>query len=328
MEISRLLTVLSETKFKLVSVTFYLEAINTIELPVFKGFLLRGAFGKIFRGIVCLQRQERCESCKMARSCPYLYLFESPQFQDSEHQWKTSYEPHPFVLEPPLDNKRVYLPGDVFKVGLVLIGEGISYLPYFILVFEEMGIKGIGREKGRFCIKKVTSTDTNGEHEIYHGNSKSLHDDIAIITPGAINKQIEKGTTKIAIDIITPARLQQRGKFVSYIEFTLLIRALLRRYSWLSTLYCHEAPFLPYDQLLEHAKKEVRPVRSNLAWQGWEHYSFRQQQRMKLGGVVGRIIFNGDLEPFLLLLKLGEYLHIGKGTAFGLGKYKMTSLDG
>lgn len=323
MSTSRLLTILPETKFKLASLTFYLKVKTRMELPLFKGSLLRGAFGKTFRGTVCLQRQEKCETCKIARSCPYLYLFESPQFQDSEHQWKASYEPHPFVLEPPLDNKRVYMPEDVFRVGLVLIGEGISYLPYFILVFEEMGFKGIGPGKGRFGIKKVTTTDIDGEHEIYHGGSKFLLDDIALITPATLTKQ---KTTEVTIDLITPTRIQQRGKFVNKIEFSLLIRTLLRRYSWLSTIYCNDTPDLPYEQILEYAGKGVRITQSDLVWHSWDHYSFRQKQRMKLGGVMGRIVYTGGLEPFLPLLKLGEYLHIGKGTAFGQGKYKITSI--
>ena len=43
---------------------------------------------------------------------------------------------------------------------------------------------------------------------------------------------------------------------------------------------------------------------------------------MKMGGFVGEITFEGDIEPFMPILKAGEVLHVGKGTGFGLGKYK------
>ncbi len=43
---------------------------------------------------------------------------------------------------------------------------------------------------------------------------------------------------------------------------------------------------------------------------------------MKLGGFIGEITFEGNIEPFMPLIKVGEVLHVGKGTGFGLGRYK------
>ena len=42
-----------------------------------------------------------------------------------------------------------------------------------------------------------------------------------------------------------------------------------------------------------------------------------------MGGFVGSITFEGDLKGFLPFLLLGEYIHMGKGTSFGLGKYEI-----
>ncbi len=44
---------------------------------------------------------------------------------------------------------------------------------------------------------------------------------------------------------------------------------------------------------------------------------------MSLGGVTGTISYEGDITDFVLLLRLGEYMHVGKGTSFGLGKYEV-----
>jgi CRISPR/Cas system endoribonuclease Cas6 (RAMP superfamily) len=44
---------------------------------------------------------------------------------------------------------------------------------------------------------------------------------------------------------------------------------------------------------------------------------------MQLGGLVGRVAFEGPLGLFVPLLRLGEVTHAGKATSFGLGQYRM-----
>jgi CRISPR/Cas system endoribonuclease Cas6 (RAMP superfamily) len=49
---------------------------------------------------------------------------------------------------------------------------------------------------------------------------------------------------------------------------------------------------------------------------------------MKMGGFVGKVDYQGNLAEFFPLLKLGERVHVGKGTAFGLGKYEILDRSG
>lgn len=62
----------------------------------------------------------------------------------------------------------------------------------------------------------------------------------------------------------------------------------------------------------------------DLQWRDWTRYSSRQGQTMTLGGVIGQWRLSGDIAPFLPYLHLGQWLHVGKEAAFGLGRYQLT----
>ena len=100
----------------------------------------------------------------------------------------------------------------------------------------------------------------------------------------------------------------------------MLLRSLLRRLSNLAYFHCGTELQLDFRGLIA-AAEQIETVSSSLQWYDWERYSARQDTRMKLGGVLGQVTYQGDLQPFLPLLQLGSWVHVGKGTSFGLGKY-------
>lgn len=47
---------------------------------------------------------------------------------------------------------------------------------------------------------------------------------------------------------------------------------------------------------------------------------------MNMGGFVGTIEYAGEeIQEFIPLIIAGEILHIGTGTSFGLGRYKLVA---
>jgi CRISPR/Cas system endoribonuclease Cas6 (RAMP superfamily) len=60
---------------------------------------------------------------------------------------------------------------------------------------------------------------------------------------------------------------------------------------------------------------------TEFSWCQWDRYSNRQQQKMTMGGVLGHLTLTGELAPFLPLLHLGQWLHVGNKTTFGMGQY-------
>ena len=102
----------------------------------------------------------------------------------------------------------------------------------------------------------------------------------------------------------------------------MLVRNLLRRLSLLSYFHGNgRLAALDFKGLIEKAK-EVKVTGRDLRWWDWERYSGRQERKISMGGFVGNVTFEGDMRPFAQILKAGEILHVGKGTAFGLGRYE------
>ena len=49
----------------------------------------------------------------------------------------------------------------------------------------------------------------------------------------------------------------------------------------------------------------------------------RSKTRTNMVGFIGTICFNGELEAFLPYLILGQSIHVGKWTVFGMGQYRL-----
>ncbi len=321
--------------------TFIIEAVDSLYLPYYKGSTFRGGFGNVFRKIVCPLRRMECLDCLLRLKCIYAYIFETPSQEDAEILNMHKYEkvPHPFVLEPPLTENefslsseiekkqdRVIQQGRKIEFNLILIGKATEYLPYFIYTFEELGKIGIGKKRGRYKLNEVKLLDdtTNSDKiTVYHGVEK-------VIRYGRISEinipDNFKATGKLSELIIqfqTPLRIKYNRDLVVYPEFHILIRNLVRRIGLLYYFHCGgKKPTWDFRAIIEHAQRiEIKD--SKLKWFDWERYSSRQNTRMKLGGLIGKIIYRGDIEPFIPIIKTGEILHAGKNTTFGLGKYKI-----
>lgn len=311
---------------KLSKFRFIIKPQKELVLPPYKGSTFRGGFGHAFRRTVCIERKEECAKCVLRHKCIYSYVFETPIVQKVQagEQPKDEYVPHPFFIEPTLDEKQHYGINDRLNFHLILIGRAVDYIPYFIFAFEEMGRTGIGKNKGKYSLEKVISLNDHGDILIYDGKSHFKDNFQVIDSADLIQDAAKLNHNEITLRFLTPVRIKYKGKLPRDINFEIVIRNLLRRLSRLAEVHCDEKWELDWKGLIEKAK-EVKTVRSDLKWHDWERYSERQGTKMKMGGFLGEITFEGDLTEFIPFLVLGEYLHVGKGTVFGLGKYEIIS---
>jgi len=127
------------------------------------------------------------------------------------------------------------------------------------------------------------------------------------------------------LQFLTPVRFRKDEtrdkKLLTSLTFVSFMRELLRRLGDLSEAYCGGAR-IDFNLFSQQAAT-VKTDDSGLYWLDWERYSNHQKFRMKLGGLVGALSLSSDVEPFIPYLRLGQWLHVGKNTTFGLGQYQL-----
>lgn len=300
-----------------------------LSFPPFKGSTFRGGFGTVFKRVVCSQRDTDCLVCLLKNTCPYAYIFETFPPPGAEALRKFNSIPRPFVIEPPLEQQTEYPPGAVLDFSLVLIGKAIQYFPYFLVVFRELGSVGIGRGRKPYVLTEVKAlNDLTGRIEtVYSASDETIHNVDLIIWGSNIDAEGKTDGAKktdLIIEYETVTRVKYAEKFVSTIEFHVLVRNLLRRLSSLYYFHHDRELILDFNELIEKAKT-ISIFFDQTQWVDWERYSNRQKTRMNLGGVQGKVCYRGDWQEFWPLLKLGELVHVGKATTFGMGKYRIIS---
>jgi CRISPR/Cas system endoribonuclease Cas6 (RAMP superfamily) len=67
----------------------------------------------------------------------------------------------------------------------------------------------------------------------------------------------------------------------------------------------------------------VRTVSLNVRWEERFRTSSKTRQRHELSGFVGEAVYEGDLDEFLPWITVGELVHLGKHTAWGMGQIEL-----
>lgn len=287
-----------------------------IRLPDYAGSLLRGAFGRALRQVACITREKDCAPCTLKRGCPYTAVF-APGKPDQPHPLlKNSEIPAPYVIEPPAWGARIVGMGEPFSFHQVLIGRAVEHLPIVILAWRRAFAHGLGAGDGTAEMVAVT---TEAGQIIYTPDDGRIAAHHAVLPAPTFHEPV----TTITLSFSTPLRLQQNGAALPPHRLTPrpLLLAAARRASLLAEFHASGAP--PIDWKALAAAADALKDERHLEWRDWTRYSSRQKQAMTLGGAVGEWTLTGNLTQALPWLHLGQWLHVGKETVFGLGGYRL-----
>jgi hypothetical protein len=218
--------------------------------------------------------------------------------------------PLPFVFNfpiiPAVPNR-----GTELEIGLLLVGSAINQIDYYLAAFCGMLL-----ENGRISasIRRVESVDYTGNRKLLTERqgkwaSRGLH----ILSVKGLGNTVMLPMDRISISIETPMRILRDGKPLRDLSFSAIVRALMRRLSSMAYYYGDVETDLDFKWLALNSKTVVM-TRNGFRWVEWGS---------AVSGVIGSGTFIGEMADFQPFLLTGEYLHVGKGTAFGLGRFHL-----
>lgn len=294
----------------------------TVETPVrlheYAGSALRGAFGHALKRSVCVTREKDCKTCALYRSCAYPAVFETPA-PESHRLQKFSQIPNPYVIEPPPWGERTYQVGDSFSFHMVVIGQALRHLPLIVHAWQRALARGIGPASGTATLQTVWHCLPDADACIFDAQTGALSAHTEQLPPAPPEQE------QATLQLTTQVRLQHNGKPLRPNQVTpqRLLVGLVKRAALMAEFHTPHAFELDFHALADKAAS-IRQ-QHQLVWRDWTRYSSRQQQRIKLGGVIGSWQLSGELAPFWPFLHLGQWLHVGKNATFGLGRYTLVS---
>ena len=297
-----------------------------LDLPSYLGSTLRGAFGHAFRAVACPARID--EPCPIPSQCPYHLIFETSPPPGSDALRTHDEIPRPFVIAPADSvqadsgehGRRLFEPGDEVSFELVLIGRAQEFFPYFVVALREVNRIGRGRQAIELQRIDAMGTGASQSRVVYTASENLVNGSAYSISLEACADGLPDGP--LTIEFLTQTRLKHEGRFVRTPEFQILFRRLLGRLSSLSRFHCGAPLDVDFRELIDQAAS-IGLIKDDTKWTRWQRYSSRQGRRMEWEGIVGRATYEGDFAPFWKFLSFGQFIHVGHGATFGLGKYRM-----
>jgi len=216
---------------------------------------------------------------------------------------------------------------------MTLFGKAIRSLAHFVFALEQLGQRGLGARRIACELGSVDGWIDGRQWTLYGPEDRTPRSADAFenmlalpLRPCTASSQ-PSATERVSIEFLTPLRVRHNARLANELPFHVLFRSLLRRLAHLSYFHCGGDPSaLAFREWIDLALA-IKTVKHDLRWFDWERYSNRQQTTMSMGGLIGHVTFEGNLAAFLPFLKAGEIIHAGKGTSFGLGRFRLMHGD-
>jgi len=312
---------------------FTLQAVTSVQLNEHQGAALRGALYHGLRGEggwggFCAQKHlQSCADCSLVAACPVATLVSTldPNGERGRDL------PRPYVIDPPLDGRTHFEPGEKLTFGLTILARALQLFPYVILALralEELGlgkrVPGAGWRRGRARLLQAVATNplTGANQPVLRQGEQMVQvPDVPITHQQVLAAAAQLPAARLGLDFLTPTRLVEEGHLLKVPEFGPLFHRLWRRVADLGRAFADATPDEAEGYRLVGLARQVRLVEDGTRWVELESYSTRQRRAMPISGFVGPAVYEGDLASFLPWLVWGQFTHVGKDAVKGNGWY-------
>ena len=260
-------------------------------LPNFKGSMLHGWLGHALKG----------------QDAPLYHLFYG------EH---ASNQPKPYFVRVANDYRQRWHRGEMWSFEIVLLGSACRMAERLVTALVASTPLGLGPQRLPFNLQSIASVLPNRLKPGLH--SSQLLDWLQPVEP--------RLDGEIALQLHSPLRLKHKGSIIKdgIPDLSLLVQQASRRLALLSTFWVNDNPELL--SALKHSLPylgDYHSQGSKMYFEDWLRHSVRQNELLPFGGLMGQLCYQGDIVPAISWLQVGEQLHIGGKTTFGLGQYQL-----
>ena len=281
-------------------------------LPSYLGSAWRGLLGWQIKRLVCpFQRRNECGNCSIASHCPYWKLFEKQSNMPREMD-----TPRGYIL---------YGPGPgtngLTSLDITLIGNCSNMLPVVVKAMVDGQEKGLGARRQGFRIYKIIEIQPGGDTKTLTLYENGTTDAGA---PPELSSWLCASRSKLRLlkaSFTTPVRLRKSGRYLGTMDWPFFLMSVARRLEALCCLYNDATP-LGRERWLELSRslEKTGVIKDEMEWHEYSRYSARQRRKVPLGGLVGQATVRPASKAMAKWWQAVELVHVGKGSAMGLGK--------
>lgn len=250
---------------------------------------IRGAYGHFLKNQTCIEPSRECTMCIHASTCIYEKLYN-----------KEGNVPPPFRVDAVVNSK-------TYNFGILIFDDTIPLNPILAALKSMLHSKTITDDKLSF---PKTDIYLNGTLLAFdeRDHLKKFH-----VVP--CNLAMDKYTKDIAIKIVTPLYIKDKGNFKRSITLKDILLSIHRRKSTFEKGK-QDTSSLDYEPSYTLISSELKIFHEKT-------HSDDQNVDIPLLGVVGKMIFMHIDEKSFELLKYGEILALGNKVAKGQGVIRL-----